>query len=77
MLIVFFATFDPYYDDFPPTLVIFLVLMTLNYLWGLVFGGMLIFKVRSIPLDLTMPFPLTTTVHHVHQYQPLPQQPQQ
>jgi hypothetical protein len=66
MLIVFFATFDPYYDDISVTLILFFLFFTISYLWGLVFGGILICKVRSVPLHLRMPFPITTNIHHVN-----------
>ena len=73
MLIVFLATFKPNNKDLPASLIIFFIFLSISYLWGLAFGGILIVKVRSIPLDLTMPFPVTTSIHHVHHYQPLPQ----
>ena len=76
MLIVFMATAsNSYSKDIAGILVIFFLFFTISYLWGLVFGGMLLYKVRSMPIHLRMPFPLTTNIHHVnvHQYQPLPQ----
>ena len=47
------------------------------YVWGLVFGGLLIFKARAVPLHLRIPLPIATNPHHdgvnVNMYQPLHQ----
>ena len=62
-------------NNFTVVLIIFFFFFTISYIWGLVFGGMLLYKVRSMPIHLRMPFPLTANIHQVnlHQYQPLPQ----
>ena len=80
MLIVSIASISNSYDSgIEVTITIFYLFFVISYFWGLIFGGLLLCKVRSMPLHLRMPLPLTTEVHHVavHQYQPLPQKPQQ
>ena len=45
------------------SLIIFItmfILMPIVYVWGLVFGGLLICKARAVPLHLRMPVPITT-----------------
>ena len=76
MLIVFIATVNNSNNsDVPATLIIFFLFFTITYLWGLVFAGIIIYKVRSVFNSMRMPISLTTNIHHVNvsQYQPLPQ----
>jgi hypothetical protein len=67
--------YDGNTDTFTMMLIICFLFFTISYIWGLVFGGMLLYKVRSLPIHLRMPFPLNANIHqvNVHQYQPLPQ----
>lgn len=68
MLIIFLTTIvDSRVDDLAITLLLFFIFFTISYLWGLVFGGILLCKIRSVPVIIRMPVVTTTAnVHHAN-----------
>ncbi len=76
MFIVFATTISSSgVDDAITTVILFWLFMCIAYIWGIVFGGMLLCKVRSTAMIVRMPIVTTTNVQHANvQYQQIPQQ---
>ena len=71
MLIVFMVSFSSSYyyyasSEDAVTLLLFYIFLVIAYFWGILFGGILLCKSKSVPIELRMP--LATNIHHVNFY---------